>query len=108
MTVKLRRRYAKYPDLTAGQVYPVLGIEADHLRILNDFGRPYLYPPRLFTTVDDGVPDDWIVEVGDDGERYAYPAAMNAPGFFEDLFDGKPKANAIFWKRVNRQLSQAI
>lgn len=77
-------------------MHSVLGIEAERLRLLNDFRRPYLHPPRLFTTVDDGVPDDWIVQVGDDGECYAEPAAMNASGFSEDLFDGKPKATAIF------------
>lgn len=108
MTVKLRRRYSKYTDLSTGQVYPVLGIEADHYRIINDLGRPYLYPPSLFVIIDDELPSDWIVETGEDGERYAYPAEMNAPGFFEDLFDGRPRANSIFWKRVNRQLSQAV
>jgi hypothetical protein len=108
MTVKLQRRYLKYPELSTGQVYPVVGIEADDYRIINDLGRPYLYPHRLFAVVDDEFPSDWVVETGEDGERYAYPAAMNAPGFFEDFFDGKPRANAIFWKRVNRQLTRAI
>jgi hypothetical protein len=108
MTMKLRRRYSKYPDLTPGQVYPVLGIEADDYRIINDFGHPYLYPRRLFTIVDDELPDDWVVETGEDGERYAYPAEMNVPGFFEALFDGQPTANAIFWQSVNHRLAQAI
>jgi hypothetical protein len=43
MIVKLRRKNAKYPDLTVRQPYVVIGIESDDYRILNDAGRPYLY-----------------------------------------------------------------
>ena len=49
MIVELRERDASYPDLTPDQPYVVLGIEAEDLRILNDQGRPYLYPAELFT-----------------------------------------------------------
>ena len=52
MTVKLRTRHARYRDLTPGQLYVVIGIEGDELRILNDAGRPYLYPPGLFKVLD--------------------------------------------------------
>jgi len=48
MTVKLKQRNIDYPDLTPGQSYVVIGIEADDYRILNDHGRPYLYPHDLF------------------------------------------------------------
>ena len=85
-----------------------MGIESDDYRIINDAGRPCLYPHRLFVVVDADLSGDWVVETGEDGERYAYPAAMNAPVFFEDLFDGKPKAGAIFWRRGNRRLTRAI
>ena len=51
MIVKLRRRNARYRDLTPGQPYVVIGIEGDHLRILNDAGRPYLYSPGLFVFI---------------------------------------------------------
>ncbi len=105
MKVMLSRRHSKYADLSAGQVYPVLGIEADDYRIINDFGRPFLYPHRLFTIVDDELPDDWIIETGEEGERYAYPAAMNTRGFFDDLFDGEPEANAVFWQSINGRLA---
>ena len=43
----------------------------------------------------------------DDGEQYAYPAALNAPGFFEDFFDQKPEQTAIFWHELNKVLSHA-
>ena len=44
MIVRLQRKNTRYPDLTPGQDYVVIGIEADDLRILSDQGRPYLYP----------------------------------------------------------------
>ena len=105
MIVKLKKKNARYRDLTAGQMYVVIGIEADELRILNDAGRPFLYPPSLFSLVDPEEPVDWITELGDDGERYSYPAPLNKSGFFEDFFDQKAKAVATFWRVVNQRLA---
>ncbi|HYX23237.1 MAG TPA: hypothetical protein VFC23_03720 [Thermoanaerobaculia bacterium] len=107
MIVELPERDACYPDLTPGQPYVVLGIEASDLRILNDQGRPYLYPGEIFTVVDPREPDDWVNEFGEDNERYAYPPPLNDCGFFEDYFDGKPEAVATFWRVMNRRLSAA-
>jgi hypothetical protein len=107
MTVKLRRKYARYLDLTPGLPYVVIGIEANDFRILNDQGRPYLYPSRLFEIIDPDKPDDWVTERGEEGERYAYPPPLNASGFFEDFFDAKPKAVATFWRIVNQRLASA-
>jgi hypothetical protein len=107
MIVKLRRKHARYPDLTPGQWYVVIGIEADDLRILNDQGRPYLYPSRLFDVVDSCEPDDWVTEFGEGGERYAYPPPLNGCGFFEDFFDAKREAVTTFWRVVNQRLVTA-
>ena len=107
MTVTPRGSDHRIPDLTPGQPYVVLGIEADDLRILNDQGRPYLYPRDLFTTLDASEPSDWVSEVGDDDERYAYPPALNSPGFFEDFFDGKIEAISMFWRVMNQRLAAA-
>ena len=107
MIVKLVRKYEDYPDLTPEQCYVVIGIEADELRLLNDFGRPYLYPPQMFEIVDHREPPDWIIETGEDGEKYAYPQPLNGNGFFEDFFDGKEKAVSTFWRTVNRHLASA-
>ena len=68
MIVKLRRKNARYPDLTPGQDYAVIGVEADDFRLLNDRGQPYLYPHQLFDIVDPLEPEDWVMEVGEDGE----------------------------------------
>lgn len=107
MIVKLRRKNVRFLDLTTGQPYVVIGIEADDLRIVNDQGRPYLYPSRLFDVVDPREPEDWVSELGEDGERYAYPPPLNGSGFFEDFFDAKPAAVATFWRVVNQRLAAA-
>ncbi len=107
MIVKLKKRNAQYRDLTFGQPYAVIGIEADEFRILNDAGRPFLYPPSLFSLVDPREPRDWITEFGADGERYSYPRALNSTGFFEDFFDQKTKAVSTFWRVVNHRLAEA-
>ena len=105
MIVKLRRKQARYSDLTPGLSYVVIGIEANDFRILNDQGRPYLYPSRLFEIIDRDQPGDWVTERGEEGEWYAYPPPLNACGFFEDFFDDKPKAVATFWRTVNQRLA---
>jgi hypothetical protein len=105
MIVKLKKKSTRYRDLTFGQPYVVIGIEADEFRILNDAGRPFLYPPRLFSIVDKREPSDWITEIGHGGERYSYPPPLNKPGFFEDFFAQKAKAVATFWHVVNRRLA---
>ena len=105
MIVKLKKRNASYRDLTFGQPYVVIGIEADELRLLNDAGRPFLDPPDLFSLVDQLEPVGWVTEFGDDGERYSYPPPLNKSGFFEDFFDQKAKAVATFWRVVNQRLA---
>ncbi len=107
MIVELKRRNRRYPDLSVGRPYVVIGIEADDFRILNDQGRPFLYPARIFAIVDRRKPGDWVSEVGEDGERYAYPGSLNGAGFFEDFFDGHKRAVRTFWRVVNDQLSAA-
>jgi hypothetical protein len=107
MIVKLRRKNARYPDLTPEQAYAVIGVEADDFRLLNDRGQPYLYPHQLFDIVDPLEPEDWVIEVGEEGERYAYPPPLNACGFFEDFFDAKRKAVVTFWQVVNQRLATA-
>jgi hypothetical protein len=105
MVVKLRQEEKEYPDLTPGQPYAVIGVEADDLRVLNDRGHPYLYPRHLFDVVDPREPENWVTELGEEGERYAYPPALNDVGFFEDFFDDQPEAIATFWQVVNEHLA---
>ena len=105
MIVQLKRRNSRYPDLTPKQHYVVIGIEADDFRILSDRGQPYLYPHRLFEVVDASEPADWVQDTGGDGERYAYPPALAAVGFFEDYFDGKKSEVSTFWRVVNQHLA---
>lgn len=105
MIVKLRQPVEAYQDLTYGQKYVLIGIEADDFRLLNDRGRPYLYPHHLFEIVDAQKPSDWVTETGEDGEIYAYPPMLNGVGFFEDFFDGVESAVSTFWRVVNQWLT---
>ena len=105
MIVRLKRQSSRYRDLSTRQPYTVIGIEVDDFRILNDAGRPYLYPRLFFRVIDWREPADWVTEVGSDGERYAYPPPFNSPGFFEDFFDDKPNAVGTFWRVMNHQLA---
>jgi hypothetical protein len=108
MIVKLQKPHVDYLDLTPDQPYVVIGIEADDLRILNDQGRPFLYPPELFEVIDPYEPGDWVSEIGEGGERYAYPPSLNMVGFFEDFFDGQRQTIATFWQVVNQRLALAV
>ena len=92
MLVRFKGNQKKFPDLTRGNIYRVIGIEADDYRLMNDHGRPYLYPPRAFETVDAKEPREWINFYGESGERYAYPSSLGKPGFWEDYFNDKTAA----------------
>lgn len=98
-----------YGTLTPGNVYRVIGIEADQLRIFDDLGDPVLFVPQAFDVVDPTEPSDWMSTHGDDGERYAYPVELAEPGFFEDWHDGDVRARSwlagyvreISWSEAN-------
>lgn len=105
MIVKLKSKSHRYTDLSEDQPYFVIGIEADDYRLLNDTGKPYLYPSELFDVIDSHEPNDWITDIGEDGERYSYPELLNDVGFFEDYFDHKHNQISIFWHVVNRRLT---
>jgi hypothetical protein len=105
MIVKFKGSGIRYPDLTPGNLYRVIGIEADHYRLMNDIGRPFLYPPTLFDIVNAAEPKDWRSHRGEDGERYAYPEELAEPGFFESYFDGDRRAMATLHAYLLRSRS---
>ena len=52
----IRVRYQGETDflvLTHSKIYDVLGVERGWYRIIDDSGEDYLYPPDLFTEVED-------------------------------------------------------
>jgi len=106
MIVELRARSRPYTDLSMGQQYVVLGIEADDLRVVSNAGKPHLYPRSIFRVTDATRPRSWLVEKGEDGEEYAYPEPLNAIGFFEDFFEQRPHAVSAFWRWWNDSESQ--
>ena len=107
MIITLREASTEISDLTPGQSYLVIGVEADDYRILNDHGQPYLYPHHLFEVLDPSEPADWVAERGEDHELYAYPPELCRVGFFEDFFDAQEEAMRMFWRVVNRRLTTA-
>jgi len=88
-------KISDFKDLTIGNRYRVIGIEADNFRIMSDEGLPYVYDKELFIVVDPSEPKEWVTEYGEDGERYSYAPELMKVGFFEDYFDGKVKERAI-------------
>ncbi len=90
-------------DLTRGAEYEVLAIEADDLRLMDDLGEPYLFPPALFTVIDSRRPAEWVGK-HDDGVEYASAPELSGLGFFEDYFEGKRSAVRAFHRYVNRHL----
>ena len=105
MIINLKSRNPSYADLSEDQPYFVIGIEADDYRILNDAGKPYLYPHNLFDVLDSSESKDWVTEIGEDGERYSYPKPLNEVGFFEDVFDHKYEEMSVFWHVINQRLT---
>ena len=70
--------------------------------MLNDEADPCPYPPEDFEMVNSEIPAFWVESLGCDGERYAYPAAWNESGFFEDYHDGQKQAFETFWCEYDR------
>lgn len=75
-------------DLAVGKEYRVIAIESSYYRLMGESGRPYLYPPSALEIVDNTWDDDWTEEAESDGDVSIGPAALLAPGLFEDYFDG--------------------
>jgi hypothetical protein len=65
----------------------VIGIESDWYRIMDDAGEPTLFDPQFFTILSAKEPKEWIIEMGEDGEKYAYPLKLSCVGFFDDYFN---------------------
>lgn len=99
---------SSHPALTAGNLYPVVGISHDLLRIINDFGEPILYEPQIFDIIDHILHAEWVCHIAIDVDGVCYyldPPGLEAPGFYEDYFDGVAYAVARFEQyRTQQQL----
>lgn len=94
----IKKTQAEFSNMTYGQTYTILSIEADDYRIVNDRLDPCLYDPSHFEIVDTDEPNFWISETGEDGERYAGPKQWVKAGFFEDYHDRIESVVFQFWK----------
>jgi prophage antirepressor-like protein len=70
--------------------------EAGDLRVLNDKGKPYLYPADLFAVIDPQRPSDSVTAFGADGEANSHPDSLSQPGFFKSFFDQNPREQMRF------------
>ncbi|WP_147305240.1 hypothetical protein [Alkalilimnicola ehrlichii] len=93
--------------MTVGNVYHVLTILTEQsgnkwFRVVTserDGGAQSLglYPAECFEVLTDFRPSSWRNrEIN--GSVEVSPASWQAPGFWEDLYDGDPNANLIFEK----------
>lgn len=92
--------------LTPGAEYHVIGIESGDFRILDHGVVALLFPPDLFEVVSSKRPSDWDASI-EDGSEYANPPALNAPGFWEDLYDGHDEAKRVFARYLNERLGDS-
>lgn len=85
-----------HQNLKPNTVYPVIGINEEYYRILNERDDPILYPKYLFTVVDATVPESWKRRDFDEGTYYIDPPEMSERGFWCHFDEGKPEAIANF------------
>lgn len=83
-----------------GNVYRVIGLDVDSVRVMDDEGEPVLFPLSWFSVVDDKWPSDWIVTIGADGEQYVGPEILREDYFWERYFDGDRAAIQTFKRRL--------
>ena len=89
-----------HQSLTPGNTYRVIELVIDDVRVMNDVGYPTLYPLSWFSVVDDRWPDDWVVTIGTEGERYISPKVLSERHFFERYFDGDKQAILTLKRRL--------
>jgi hypothetical protein len=95
-----------YASLTPGNVYRVLGINDDELRIVNDLGEPILFSRLAFDVVDASTPSDWISERDEDNVLHSQPSELAAPFFYERWHDRDSEACAVLARYLWRLCSR--
>ena len=113
MKVRLRGRFEAGKSnvrgwLRADEDYLVLAIEVASdgnvlFRIASLQGTPALFEASLFKITDPRVDEAWIVKYDDSGEIELVPELWSTPGFWEDFFDGKPTAVALYHEVLQRK-----
>ena len=85
------------PWVRIGADYTVLSIlinprGRNQLRILDDSQTMGLFDPEFFSTVDETVPENWVIRIVGDGIFRLAPEAWLADGFWEAYYDGDAHA----------------
>lgn len=90
-------------------VSDVLGIMTDgrgrvEFRVIEQTGRPAVWPAALFEMVDGAVPDGWEMTLGPDNSFTITYRAFARIGFWEEFFDGATEVEGEYISIV-RELS---
>ena len=86
-------------QLTPGRLYEVVALDMEMIRLVSDDGWPVLYENEIVQLVDDTLPADWVLILGNQCEVYIGPNEFRHPGFWESLFDGEPEVIEVYLKR---------
>lgn len=96
MIVKPRNSDGEYWALSPSREYVVLEVCMGYVRIVDDTGRPFLYPADGFVVIDPNIPNDWIRTEWSPAEFATNPKEFQSQGFFERLFDHDQEATRVF------------
>lgn len=98
--------------LTVGKTYVVLSVhtatgKSTEYRLISDDGRHALFDSAQFRTVNSEIPSSWVTMDGGTGMLEQGPEKWARPGFWEDYYDGVPKAVAEFEAEKEKLLVEA-
>lgn len=93
--------------LTLGETYTVVEVYDDDVRVVTDDGGPSLFLASLFEVVDAREPENWETDIDRDGVVSKGPRACLLPGFFEDVWDGRPQALQVFVAEAGMDAAEA-
>lgn len=90
--------------VTVGVDYPVIESRSGRdgrswVRIITNGGESGLFPPSMFTTVDDSIPVNWVSIVRETGVTLT-PESWGVPGFWEDFYDGDLAARNVYFDEL--------
>lgn len=102
------------PWVRKGKEYVVLEVVAapgrhiDFRVVTDDDARtPGLHSAEMFESVSSRVPSNWVIQVEKGGVVTIGPERWLRRGFWEDYFDQKPDAIAVYAEELDRVVAEA-
>ncbi len=91
-----------HQGLKPDAIYPVIEIDDECFRILDENNDPILYPKYLFLVVDSTIPNSWVKRDYPDNEYHINPPEMSERTFWDRYHNGDPEAIAQFRMYLHR------